>query len=115
MGSNNSKSAQSAKSGLSAPQGQMMRQTTCTDDLMCQNIDSKRSKPGKDPVLVCPNAKCVAGSCQCGPDCEKDPYTGMCCSEIEERTIPGSNQKTTFCIEKATVSGESKELFMSLK
>lgn len=70
----------------------------CIDDLMCQNIDSKRSIPGQDPVLVCPDAKCVSGNCICGNNCVKDSYTGICCSEIEEKIING-NEKITFCIE----------------
>ena len=74
---------------------------SCTDDLMCQNIDSKKSVPGQDLVLVCPDAKCVSGKCSCGDNCTRDPYTGMCCTRIEERVVqtPMGEEKTTFCIE----------------
>lgn len=64
----------------------------CSDDLMCQNINSKKSTPG-NIVLVCPDAKCSGGTCQCGKKCKKDQYTGMCCNDIEK---VGSD---TYCIE----------------
>lgn len=64
----------------------------CQDDLMCQNIDSKRSTVD-NMVLVCPNAKCLGGTCSCGPGCERDPYTGICCSRVEK------GNGTTFCVE----------------
>jgi hypothetical protein len=64
----------------------------CTDDLMCQNINANKSKTDK-MVLTCPNAKCVGGTCDCGSNCERDPYTGICCNSIEKI---GSD---TFCIE----------------
>lgn len=85
----------------SEPTPLKMMQMTCTDDLMCQNIDSKRSVPGKTPVLVCPEARCMGGRCSCGDNCERDPYTGMCCTGIEERTVntPDGDFTTTFCIE----------------
>ena len=81
-----------------------MMQMSCQDDLMCQNIDSRRSVPGKTPVLVCPDAKCVSGKCVCGDNCERDPYTGMCCTEVEERKVntPQGEYTTTFCIEEPT-------------
>jgi hypothetical protein len=75
---------------------------SCQDDLQCQNIDSKNSLPGKTPVLVCPEAKCVSGTCECGSKCKKDPYMGFCCKDVEERIVNGKNgeqEKTTFCIE----------------
>ena len=53
---------------------------------MCKNVDSRRSTPG-NTVYVCPNAYSEAGLCKCGPNCERDPYTGICCSRIE--TING--------------------------
>lgn len=65
----------------------------CQDDLMCQNIDAKRSTVD-NMVLVCPNAKCLAGTCSCGPGCEKDPYTGICCSKVEKDA-----NGNTYCIE----------------
>jgi hypothetical protein len=68
-------------------------QMACQDDLMCQNIDSKRSTVD-NMVLVCPNAKCLGGTCSCGPGCERDPYTGICCSKVQK----GPNG-TTFCVE----------------
>ena len=37
----------------------------------------KRSIPGQDPVLVCPDTKCLAGNCVCGTLCVKDPYMGI--------------------------------------
>lgn len=77
----------------------------CQDDLMCQNIDSKRSTVD-NMVLVCPNAKCLGGTCSCGPGCERDPYTGICCSKVEK----GPNG-TTYCVEdvyKAPASNISK-------
>ncbi len=79
----------------------MQQEMTCTDDLMCQNIDSKRSVPGQDLVLVCPNATCQAGRCACGASCERDPYTGMCCKGLEKRVVQTSQgqHKTTFCLE----------------
>lgn len=82
-------------------QAMLQQEIMCTDDLMCQNIDSKRSIPGKDLVLVCPKATCLAGKCMCGNDCERDPYTGMCCTSIEERVTQTSSgqEKVTFCIE----------------
>ena len=74
-------------------------QLSCTDDLMCKNIDSKRSIPGQPPVLVCPDAKCQAGTCVCGSSCVKDPYTGICCSRLEKIESKTGNDTTTFCIE----------------
>jgi len=93
MGNNDSKP--------SGPQGMLQQQMSCTDNLMCQNIDSRRSVPGQDPVLVCPDATCVAGKCQCGDNCDKDPYTGMCCTKLIERVVktPMGEEKTTFCVE----------------
>jgi hypothetical protein len=64
----------------------------CSDDIMCQNINSKKSTPD-NIVLVCPEAKCVGGTCQCGKKCKKDPYTGMCCNDIEK---VGND---TYCVE----------------
>lgn len=102
-------------------QGQMMQNISCIDDLQCQNINSKMSVPGQPPVLVCPSAKCVGGTCDCGSDCKKDPYMGFCCKDVE--TIKsfdssGHEDVNTFCIENfsnSTISGvsgvESKELF----
>ncbi len=58
----------------------------CFDDLVCQNIDSKRSTPS-NLVLVCPGAKCDGGTCKCGPNCERDPYTGICCSKVEKQVV----------------------------
>jgi len=69
----------------------------CTDDQMCQNIDSRRSKVDK-LVYVCPKAKCIQGTCSCGKGCSNDPMTGMCCSKIERKIING--RLNTFCIEK---------------
>jgi len=72
---------------------QMAFAMSCQDDLMCQNIDSKRSTVD-NMVLVCPNAKCVDGTCSCGSGCERDTYTGMCCSKVEKDA-----NGNTFCIE----------------
>ncbi len=55
----------------------------CTDDLMCQNINSNKSTPD-NIVLTCPNAKCIEGTCNCGDECKRDPYTGMCCKDVEK-------------------------------
>lgn len=103
------------------PKGQMLQTFECTDDLQCQNINSKLSIPGKDPVLVCPSAKCVGGSCACGSECKKDPYMGFCCKDVEViKSINGQGNESidTFCIENfsnSTVNGiggvDSKELF----
>lgn len=70
------------------------QQMSCQDDLACQNIDSKRSTVD-NLVLVCPNARCQGGTCDCGPGCERDSYTGICCSKVEK----GPNG-TTFCVEE---------------
>lgn len=82
--------------------GQMQRQfnqsMSCQDDMMCKNIDSNRSTVDK-LVYVCPNATCNGGDCDCGPGCEKDPYTGMCCSEVKKEVVNG--QSYTYCIEDA--------------
>jgi len=93
MGGNNSK-----------PKPQVSRtlqEMTCSDDLICQNIDSRRSVPGQDPVLVCPDAKCQEGKCVCGPGCVKDPYLGICCKSIETEVIqtPMGEQINTYCVE----------------
>lgn len=77
---------------------------TCQDDLQCQNINSTLSVPGKDPVLVCPEAKCVSGACVCGSKCKKDPYMGICCKDILEKEYNGN--KTSFCIENFSNSTE---------
>ena len=69
-----------------------MSMNFCSDDLMCQNINSKKSTPD-NMVLVCPDAKCLGGTCQCGKKCKKDPYSGICCSDIEKK---GDD---AFCIE----------------
>lgn len=89
----------------SSPMQSMSREITCTDNLMCQNIDSSRSVPGQDPVLVCPNATCQAGRCVCGLGCTRDPYTGICCKRVEERSSP-NGQKTTFCVESDVASSD---------
>jgi hypothetical protein len=90
MGQNNSR-----------PQGQFMEAApSCTDDLMCQHIDERRSIPGKDPVVLCKSAKCVMGTCSCGKDCKRDPYEGSCCKDVETRITktPHGDEVTTFCI-----------------
>jgi hypothetical protein len=105
MGNNNS-TPTTRQGNLKKPM-KMMRMS-CSDDLMCQNINATKSIPGQTPILVCPDAKCMAGTCECGPDCKKDPYTNMCCKSIEERVTKTSSgeQKTTFCIENfTTISG----------
>jgi len=70
------------------------QQMSCQDDLMCKNIDAKRSTVDK-MVLVCPNAKCLAGTCDCGAGCERDSYTGICCTRIEKDANGNS-----YCIEE---------------
>lgn len=69
----------------------------CTDDLMCQNINSSKSEPGKPLVLTCPKAKCVAGTCDCGSKCKRDPYTGSCCKNVIKEIKNGVVD--TYCIE----------------
>jgi hypothetical protein len=69
-------------------------QMSCQDDLMCQNIDSKRSTVD-NMVLVCPNAKCLGGTCSCGPGCERDSYTSQCCSRVEKDA-----NGNTYCVEE---------------
>ncbi len=81
---------------------------SCQDDDMCKNIDAKRSTVDK-LVYVCPKAVCNEGTCSCGPNCEKDPYTNMCCSEVEKKVING--QLNTFCIE----SPYDEDTFCNLK
>lgn len=71
---------------------------TCQDDLMCQNIDAKRSTVD-NLVLVCPNATCGGGKCSCGAGCELDPYTGICCSKVEKDA-----NGNTYCVEDPYVS-----------
>ena len=96
---------------------------SCQDDLMCQNIDAKRSTVD-NMVLVCPGAKCMDGTCSCGPGCERDPYTGICCTRVEKDANgntycieepwkdPNANKKSTICkvpdqkINGVTVSGQ---------
>ena len=75
------------------PQRAFQQQMSCQDDLMCQNIDSKRSTVD-NMVLVCPNAKCLGGTCSCGDGCERDSYTGICCSKVEK-----DRNGNTYCIE----------------
>jgi len=70
------------------------QQMTCQDDLVCQNIDAKRSTVD-NMVLVCPNAKCLGGTCSCGPGCERDSYTGICCTRVEK-----DSNGNTYCIEE---------------
>jgi hypothetical protein len=79
-------------------------QNTCKDDIQCQNINSTLSVPGKDPVLVCPEAKCVSGACVCGSKCKKDPYMGICCKDVVEKQY--NDYKTSFCIENFSNSTE---------
>ncbi len=70
---------------------------SCTDDLMCQNINSSKSRPGKPLVLTCPSAKCVAGTCDCGSKCKRDPYTNICCKSVIKETKNG--RVDTYCVE----------------
>jgi hypothetical protein len=76
------------------PQRAFQQQMACQDDLVCQNIDAKRSTVD-NMVLVCPNAKCLDGMCSCGPGCERDPYTGICCSKVEK-----DSNGNTYCVEE---------------
>lgn len=69
----------------------------CTDDLMCQNINSTKSEPGKPMVLTCPAARCIAGTCDCGSKCKRDPYTGTCCTRVIKETKNGV--VNTYCVE----------------
>ncbi len=81
---------------------QMAQNVSCIDDLQCQNINSSKSVPGQPPVLVCPSAKCVMGSCECGTECKKDPYMGFCCKDVQVvKTVNGQGSESvdTFCIE----------------
>lgn len=73
-----------------------LTQMTCQDDTVCKNIDSKRSTVD-NIIYTCPMAACVDGTCQCGPGCERDPYTGMCCSKVIK------SNGTTFCEENPWV------------
>jgi hypothetical protein len=73
-----------------------MQQMTCPDDEMCKNIDSNRST-AYNIIYTCPEAKCVGGTCSCGAGCERDPYTGMCCSKVIRE------HGTTFCEENVWV------------
>lgn len=56
----------------------------CADNAMCQNMVLSAGTPGSDPVYACPGAKCVSGSCQCGPGCTRDPRTGVCCTRLDQ-------------------------------
>ncbi len=88
MGNNSTKQKiQKGQKGLSSA-----GQAFCTDDLMCQNINATKSTPD-NIILTCPAAKCLEGVCSCGTECKRDPYTGMCCKDVEKI---GSD---TFCIE----------------
>lgn len=95
-------------------QGQMLQTFECKYDTQCQNINSKMSEPGKPPVLVCPSAKCIGGSCECGSECKKDPYMGFCCKDVEIiKSINGQGSESinTFCIENLSDVFDSRELF----
>jgi hypothetical protein len=65
----------------------------CTSNDDCMNMDSYRSKPGSDPVYSCPVATCSGGACECGSDCRLDPYSGVCCQDLE---VIGND---VFCVE----------------
>src|SRR5207237_985358 len=56
---------------------------TCNDDDYCKNINQQKSIPGQDIVYVCPDATCVSGTCHCGSNCKLDPYTSVCCKDVE--------------------------------
>lgn len=53
----------------------------CFDDEYCKNIDNTNSTPD-NVIYSCPDAVCRNNTCQCGPNCQLDPYTGMCCQEL---------------------------------
>ena len=72
------------------------QQMTCQDNLDCQHIDENKSTVDH-LVLDCPEAKCMGGTCSCGSKCSRDPYMGICCSQVEKKVVNG--QLTTFCIE----------------
>lgn len=66
----------------------------CYDDMQCKNINANKSTPNK-LVYVCPGAKCDNGTCKCGKKCKRDPYTGICCSDVKR-----DRSGNTFCIER---------------
>lgn len=104
MGNNPSTKSANKLAYQQYQQGQQMM--GCQDDLMCKNIDAKRSTPG-NLVLVCPNATCLEGVCDCGVGCERDTYTGICCSKVEKDANGNS-----YCIEdeyKEEVNPKYKE------
>lgn len=66
---------------------------TCSEDIDCQNPSSFASDPSKGLVLSCPSAKCVGQKCECGSDCQLDPYSQVCCQSLE--VINGES----YCVE----------------
>lgn len=70
----------------------------CYSDEDCMNPDSYSSTPDK-LVYSCPTAKCKNSSCECGSTCKQDPYSGMCCQDVQN--IRGDS----FCIENTSIPG----------
>lgn len=78
---------------------------------LCRNINASKSVPGQPPVYTCPKAKYdySKGQCDCGDNCKRDPYTGLCCKDVEV-VGTGANQ-VTFCIENFSPSASPENVF----
>jgi hypothetical protein len=74
----------------------------CSLDEDCMNLDPGLSNPN-NLVYSCPKAKCLNNTCSCGSECQRDPYTGMCCQGID--IIRGD----AFCIEHTERPLETSE------
>lgn len=57
-------------------------QMTCDDDDDCRHLDLYNSTP-RNPVYMCPDAKCTGEKCDCGASCKYDSYSGSCCQDIQ--------------------------------
>ncbi len=90
---NSSRSQMALPIGHTVPTDFPKSSFQCIGDDDCMNMDSYRSSPGKDPVYSCPVATCSGGTCICGPDCQLDPYSGVCCQDLE---VIGND---VFCVE----------------
>jgi len=69
---------------------------SCTADTDCKHINEELSRPN-NIVYACPSATCNEGTCSCGSDCQLDPYSGLCCNDIQT-VYPGSD---AFCVMSA--------------
>lgn len=101
--SNNSSSGPSNKTIVPSSEVKCKKDDAkCQNDFTCKNIDSKRSTT-ENIVFVCPNAEYLDGACNCGQGCEKDPYTGMCCTKVER-----DDNGNYYCIEEPYILGNEQ-------